>query len=245
MRRCADDGMSVILIMCTDGGAGITDPSLIPDGQTLANIRRTELQTSADLLGVTRVHWLGFDDSGMDGFASENGFAAVPVETAASALQAAISEYQPDLVTLYDRNGGYGHPDHLRVWEAGHLAMRRAALDCECWEATIDRDFLAEGIRMLEQFGTNLDGDFGSWLGESERFLSAGEIEIRIDVRSVAAARRGSLAAHRSQGASPDSSSRMLALASALPDDLFTLAFGTEWFRRVSPAGPLEAQLQR
>src|SRR6187397_402792 len=46
-------------------------------------------------------------------------------DQAAHRLAAILAEEQPDLVTIYDDNGGYGHPDHIQVHRVGLRAAER------------------------------------------------------------------------------------------------------------------------
>lgn len=243
MARARASGIRTVLMMCTDGAAGITDETLLADGQDLSDLRRAELEASAEVLHVDEVIWLGFEDSGLDGMASPNGFASCARSTVSAVIADSLSALHPDLVTVYDRHGGYGHPDHVRVHEAGHAAVREAGLSCEVWESTVDRDFLRESATLATQLGVPVAPDFVEWIGAEDHFLARGEIDIRVDVNAYLAQRRASLLAHHSQGASPDGSSRMLSIAAALPDEVFGLAFGVEWYRRTGAAGPVEAVL--
>lgn len=242
MARAHERGMRVVLMICTDGGAGLTDPKTL-DGGTLASVRRRELETSAAALSVDEVVWLGFDDSGGDGSASRNGFAALDIDQVTERMAEALRSHAPHLVTIYDHNGGYRHPDHLRLHAAGHRAVAMGAPDCELWEATVDRDFLRDSANLATQFGFSIPPGFADWVGSEDHFLSRDEIDIRVDVGPYLGQRRASLQAHQSQQASPDGSSRMLTIAASLPDDIFGMAFGTEWYRRARPAGPAEALL--
>ena len=238
MARAHEHGMRVVLMMCTDGGAGLTDPSLVAAGTTLAEVRRRELETSAAALSVDEVVWLGCEDSGGDGTASASGFAARDLGEAAGVIADALSEQSPDLVTIYDRNGGYRHPDHLRLHAAGHMAITTAAPTSEVWEATVDRDFLRDSANLAAQFGFSVPEGFAEWVGAEDHFLGSHEIDLRVDVSPYLAERRASLQAHRSQHASPNGLSRMLEIAAALPDDIFGMAFGAEWYHRTRRACP-------
>jgi hypothetical protein len=53
--------------------------------------------------------------------------------------------------------------------------------------------------------------------------------------------KRAALRAHHSQATSADGVDRTIAMLSELPDDLFALGFGTEWFiaRADDPGDPL------
>ena len=65
-----------------------------------------------------RQEWLGFVDSGLpEGDPlpplPEGCFALQDVETAAEPLVRLMREFRPHVVTTYDENGGYPHPDHI------------------------------------------------------------------------------------------------------------------------------------
>ncbi len=114
------EGVDVHVVTCTGGERGsVLNPKMDrPD--VLANIteiRRQEMEAARDILGVTQ-DWLGFVDSGWpEGDPKpplpEGCFALVPVEEAAEPLVRLIREFRPHVVTTYDENGGYPHPDHI------------------------------------------------------------------------------------------------------------------------------------
>ncbi|NDL59825.1 mycothiol conjugate amidase Mca [Phytoactinopolyspora mesophila] len=118
--RYVADGVDVLVVTCTGGERGsILNPNMDrPD--VLANIseiRRQEMDQAREILGI-RQEWLGFVDSGFpegdplpplpDGC-----FAAQPVDVAAARLVESIRRFRPHVVTTYDENGGYPHPDHI------------------------------------------------------------------------------------------------------------------------------------
>jgi mycothiol S-conjugate amidase len=75
------------------------------------------MDAARHILGI-RQEWLGFVDSGFpEGDPTpplpEGCFALQPVEVAAAPLVAAMRRFRPHVVTTYDENGGYPHPDHL------------------------------------------------------------------------------------------------------------------------------------
>ena len=67
MARAAAEGHRVVLVVCTNGDHGEV-PVDLAAGETLVDRRRRETETSAALLGVARVVWLGYRDSGMTGW---------------------------------------------------------------------------------------------------------------------------------------------------------------------------------
>jgi mycothiol S-conjugate amidase len=83
------------------------------------------------ILGVDQA-WLGFVDSGLpEGDPlpplPEGCFALVPLEEAVERLVAEIRRFRPHVITTYDENGGYPHPDHVRCHEVSVAAFDAAA----------------------------------------------------------------------------------------------------------------------
>src|SRR3546814_19183006 len=89
------------------------------------------MERARDSLGGTQ-DWLGFIDSGWpEGDPKpplpEGCFALVPVEEAAAPLVKLIREFKPHVVTTYDENGGYPHPDHIQCHKISVHAFRAAS----------------------------------------------------------------------------------------------------------------------
>ena len=61
------------------------------------------------------------------------------VDQAAARLAAILGEEQADVLTIYDDNGGYGHPDHIQVHRVG-IAGRGARRHRAVFQNTINRD---------------------------------------------------------------------------------------------------------
>jgi mycothiol S-conjugate amidase len=128
------EGVDVHVVTCTGGERGsILNPKMErPD--VLANIteiRRREMESARDILGV-RQDWLGFVDSGWpEGDPKpplpEGCFALVPVEEAAEPLVRLIRSFRPHVLTTYDENGGYPHPDHIACHAISVHAFEAAA----------------------------------------------------------------------------------------------------------------------
>jgi mycothiol S-conjugate amidase len=121
MARYSDEGVEVLVVTCTGGERGdILNPALkdradIQSG--IAQVRRDEMSRAQAILGVEH-EWLGFEDSGLpEGDPlpplPEGCFALVPVEEAAGRLVELIRRFRPHVLTTYDENGGYPHPDHV------------------------------------------------------------------------------------------------------------------------------------
>jgi mycothiol S-conjugate amidase len=183
MARYVDEGVEVLVVSCTGGERGdILNPALKDREDIVTNItaiRRQEMSRAQAILGV-RHHWLGFVDSGLpegdplpplpDGC-----FALVPLEESVEALVRVIREFRPHVMTTYDENGGYPHPDHIRCHEIS-VAGFDAAADPESypdagdpWQPLklyYDVTFTRERVEAFHKAMTEqgLDSPYGEWL---------------------------------------------------------------------------------
>jgi mycothiol S-conjugate amidase len=121
MAKYVADGVDVLVVSCTDGERGdVLNPALKNDPEILRNlpeVRRREMARAQQILGVEHT-WLGFVDSGLpEGDPlpplPEGCFALEPVEVTTEALVRVIRDFKPHVMTTYDENGGYPHPDHI------------------------------------------------------------------------------------------------------------------------------------
>lgn len=234
--RAAAEGHRVVVVTCTDGDFGHR-PADLADGASLVDRRRVETARSIEILGVHRHVWLGYADSGMTGWAENQGpnaFWAAPVDEAAERLAAVLREEQADVVVVYDWHGGYGHPDHVQVHRVGHRAAELAGVS-RVLESTFNRDaWAASAERFAEidpdaaaEFDPNQPGDDGNPMGTPEA-----EITLGVDVTPWAALKQRALGAHASQ---VDDAVAM----AAMPADVFADVFGTEWFIEPGAPGPM------
>lgn len=233
LARAAAEGNRVVLVVATSGEAGEADTSSL-EGETLGERRRAETLASAAALGVARVEFLGYADSGLDGDTGSTGdgtptFCGTPSADAAARLAQILTDERAEVLTSYDANGGYGHPDHVRVHEVGALAAQLAGTPVVL-ESTVNRDVLYLGLQLVRSMGFEIPPEFDP--AELETWFSPAEaVTHTVDVSEHLAAKRASMAAHATQATSDSASSvRTLARILELPDDLFALAFGTEWF---------------
>ena len=133
MARYVREGVDVLVVTCTGGERGsILNPAM-DRPEVLADIsavRRAEMEHAREILGV-RQHWLGFLDSGLpegDPLPAlpEDCFAVQPLDEAVRRLVREMREQRPHVVTTYDENGGYPHPDHIRCHEISIAAFDAA-----------------------------------------------------------------------------------------------------------------------
>ncbi|MFC9792023.1 mycothiol conjugate amidase Mca [Streptomyces sp. NPDC127584] len=135
MAKYVSEGVDVMVVTCTGGERGsVLNPQLQGDAYVEANIhevRRKEMDEAREILGVSQ-EWLGFVDSGLpEGDPlpplPEGCFALEDVDTAAGELVRKIRSFRPQVVTTYDENGGYPHPDHIMTHKITMVAFEGAA----------------------------------------------------------------------------------------------------------------------
>lgn len=229
MARAAAEGQRVVLVVATDGAAGLA-ASTYGD---LAAVRSDELARSADALGVARTTWLGYGDSGLHGdrtAAPEQPatLCSAPLSEVADRLREVLEEEQADVLVTYDANGGYGHPDHVRCHRAAVLAAEDAGTR-RVFEATVPRDPLVRGIRLagrVYRFPPEFDPS-----AFERAYTPSRDITHRVDVRAYLGAKRAAMAAHASQTSADGSADRTLAAFLRFPRPLYRKVFGTEWYR--------------
>lgn len=231
MAKAAAAGHRVVLVVATSGEVGDADVDALAEGETLAERRRRETLASAEALGVARVEFLGYGDSGLDGASPAAGtvaFCQADLGEEVAALAAILLEEDADVLTTYDPNGGYGHPDHRRVHEVGRRAAEKAGTPVVL-EATVHREVIRAGLELVRGLGYELPPEWSP--DDVEAWFSAGDaITHTIDVSEHLPAKRASMAAHASQATSAVSSTRTLAQFLSLPEPFYAMAFGTEWF---------------
>ncbi len=217
-------GDRVVLVFATDGDAGLADARF--PATSLGQTRRAEAAASARALGAARVLWLGYADSGMADLPTEGPrrFTDVPVGEAGLAVAAILDEESADILTGYDANGGYGHPDHVQVHRVARHAQAAAESRPRLLEATRDRTWLVRLQRVVRPLSGLLPG---LTIPGDEIYTSRDALSLTVDVRDQLAAKRAALGAHVSQSTGGVRTIRVLL---ALPRPLERHVLGTEWF---------------
>jgi mycothiol S-conjugate amidase len=111
-------------VCCTGGEEGeILNPAAdTPEvREHLGAVRDAELRASADVIGYSSLHLLGYRDSGMAGTESNAdpaSFAMAPLDEAVERLVRIVRAERPQVIITYpDEHQWYAHPDHIRVHE--------------------------------------------------------------------------------------------------------------------------------
>ena len=234
MAKAAAEGHRVVLVTATQGENGEVEEGLLAPGETLARRRTEETHQAARVLGVSRVEFLGYLDSGMMGTPENDApgsFWRADVEEAAGRLAAILVEEAADVLTIYDEHGTYGHPHHIQVHRVGRRAAELAGTP-RVYEATADRDHVMSLRSQAEAAGMEMpDLDVS-------RFGTPGHlITTRVDVSAFLDRKRAAMAAHASQ---ISETSFFL----AMPSEVFAAVWGEECYvRRGAAPGTSETDL--
>ena len=219
MARYADEGARVLVVTLTGGERGdILNPAMdLPEVHgRIHEIRIDEMAKAAEVLGVEQL-WLGFVDSGLpEGDPPpplpEGCFALEPLEVPTEALIRVVREFKPHVMTTYDENGGYPHPDHIRCHEVS-VAAYEAAGDYRLfpdagtpWNVSklyYNHGFLRQRMQVLQdEFAKHgQEGPFAKWLEkwDPDDDLLSKRVTTRIECSKYFAQRDEALLAHATQ----------------------------------------------
>ncbi|MBM9504551.1 mycothiol conjugate amidase Mca [Actinacidiphila acididurans] len=134
MAKYVSEGVDVLVATCTGGERGsVLNPKLQGDPyieEHIHEVRAKEMEEARQILGVKQA-WLGFVDSGLpEGDPlpplPEGCFGLQDVDEAAGVLVKLIREFRPHVITTYDENGGYPHPDHIMTHKISVVAYEAA-----------------------------------------------------------------------------------------------------------------------
>lgn len=232
MARSVAEGHAVTVVCVTRGEVGeISDPALATP-ETLGQVREQELRDAMAELNVHDVRFLDYRDSGMDGTPENDDPRALvqaePMQVAME-LTAVMQEVNPDVIVTWDRSGGYGHPDHVRVHEtvtdAFDSYVMRSGKSARLY-------YMALPVHLFAEMAAELRAEGVDWGNEEIRDsimrLERPPVTTAIDVTAYVEAKRRAIACHRSQFP-PESP------WDKVSEGLRARMFGTEYYSRVVP----------
>jgi len=213
----ARQGVDVRLVCATRGEVGEVDPEFKETIKSAACLRTQELQCAVKVLGLSELIFLNYRDSGMPGSEDNHhprALAAQPVEKVAAEVAHLIRQVRPQVVLTFDPIGGYRHPDHIAIQQATVQAFGLAAsadfADPEgtapfqpdaLYFHTMNKTYLKIAVAVMRLIGQN-PREFGR--NKDIDLVSLTEVafptHVRINYRSVRAARDAAAACHASQG---------------------------------------------
>jgi LmbE family N-acetylglucosaminyl deacetylase len=235
MARASAEGHRVVVVFATNGDHGeVADDAV--EGETVADHRRREAEASAAAIGLARIVWLGYADSGMSGWEqndADDSFHRADLAEAARRLADVLDEEDAHVLVGYDWHGGYGHPDHVKVHHLVHAAAPLARRTPRLLESTMNRTAMSRQFDEAKAAGLEMDWspddpmDDGNPLGTPED-----EITWEVDVSSYLDRKRASLEAHRSQATD-------IGEFLSLPPEVFARFFGREYYIEPGLEGPM------
>jgi mycothiol S-conjugate amidase len=218
MARYAREGVDVLVVTLTDGSRGSVLNPAMDRPEVLANItevRAAEMDLAREILGVRQV-FMGWVDSGLpEGDPlpplPEGCFAAGDLEEQTRAMVELIRKERPHVMTTYDENGGYPHPDHIRCHEVSMAAFEAAGDPDrfpeagEAWQPlklyynhTFHKDRLVALHTMMTEH--SIESPYGEWLANWEdKPEDAGRLTTRVECAEWFAVRDQALIAHATQ----------------------------------------------
>ncbi len=203
LAKCAAEGIRTVLVVCTDGRYGDAPGGVKPgdDGHDHAEViatRQRELAASCEILGVDHLELLGYNDSGMMGWPSNDepgAFWTTPIDEAAAAVRSLIEHYRPDVVVTYDENGFYGHPDHIQAHRVTMAALASTDIPSKVYWTTASRSMFDQLVRTMRDLGADWEED----PGEPAIGVPDDEVTTLVDVHAYSHQKFAALAAHASQ----------------------------------------------
>ncbi|MCL4359807.1 PIG-L family deacetylase [Patescibacteria group bacterium] len=115
-------GWEVNLVTATKGEAGLTGPYKNTDKVVLGSIRQKELEAAAELLGITFVTFLDYQDGKLSSLTPGD---------LEDAVYRILAEYAPDIVVTFEPGGISNHPDHRKISLSTTFAFQKYAEDRE------------------------------------------------------------------------------------------------------------------
>jgi LmbE family N-acetylglucosaminyl deacetylase len=229
-----ESGWRVVLVVATDGDLGSSPAS----GVDVATHRRAEALAAAVVLGIERVEFLGYGDSGYLAPAGDSArtwvararglrsgtLADAFVGGAARRVRDILVEEDATVLTSYDANGVYGHIDHVLVHEIASRSVEDT--DCALVEATIGRHALRDLRSNL--LGRGLASNLWPPALVEQIGVEDGPDLVSVDVSAHLVTKLTAVAAHSSQVVEA-------ATFMGLPAGAFHHLLGTEWFRVARP----------
>jgi LmbE family N-acetylglucosaminyl deacetylase len=232
-------GVEVQVVCATRGEMGEIAPGSDATPETLGDVREAELRAGAAIMGVSKVHMLGYRDSGMIP-AEDNDDPASFVNASEADLMVKLTrlirDIRPHVVLTMAPDGGTGHADHIRISDATTRAFKLAAhpgymepgglthAPTKLYYFQIPRSVMRQFMEAVEKKNPAMmkfmrDAGLGKFGVDDE------EIAAKIDVSAVIETRIKAIKCHASQESPFD----------MIPEDMVPMALGTDYFTRGIP----------
>ena len=245
-------GVRTVLVTATRGEEGeVVDPEMNPAEvkPKLGDVRTAELECACKHLEVEKLHILGYRDSGMVGWDTNNHpecLAQADLHEATGRLVHLIRELRPHVITCYDEQGGYGHPDHIQVHRMTVAAFHAAGEATQYPESGLapwrpsklyytayPRSFIVARYEIMRAMGVETPSDRPDFDPRQAAGTPDELITTRVDVRDFLPHKMRALRCHRTQIA-PDW------WFTRVPHEVLRDKFGLECFIRMVSRVPVD-----
>ncbi|MFN8372899.1 MAG: PIG-L family deacetylase [Anaerolineae bacterium] len=127
--RYVAEGADVYYLCATNGDVGTVSPELLNGYSSVAELRLAELAKASQILGFKDVIKLGYKDSGMMSDTLKEDPACLwqaNHDELTRRVVEVIRDVKPQVVITFNKYGGYGHPDHIKIQKATEDAFHKA-----------------------------------------------------------------------------------------------------------------------
>lgn len=111
-------GWEVSLICATRGQAGLKGEFPDATPRQLGEIRSGELEKASEVLGISQITYLEFEDGKLS---------KLPPGELEEAVYKPMAEFSPDIVITFEPNGISNHPDHSKLTLSATFAFQKYA----------------------------------------------------------------------------------------------------------------------
>ncbi|MEV4223148.1 MULTISPECIES: PIG-L family deacetylase [unclassified Nonomuraea] len=205
LARYGEEGVRTVLVTCTNGEQGDGPGGVKPgdpghDADEVAERRLAELRESVEHLGVEHLELLGYRDSGMQGWETNEhpeAFANVAVDVAAARLGELMERYRPQVVVTYDETGGSGyfHPDHVQTHRVTMAAAEATGIPAKLYHTAIPRAAIQRMFELMRDSGVETDFEPSDDFGTPDELVTT-----VVDVTAFTERKLKALRSHESQG---------------------------------------------
>jgi LmbE family N-acetylglucosaminyl deacetylase len=181
-----NNGVRVVLVTATLGEEGKVGDPAVCAREDLPKVREAELMAAARLIGVEKVHQLGYHDRQLE---------KTPYLEIRERLVTLIRTYRPQIVISFDPNGTNLHPDHIAI--SRFTADAIAAAADPRWFETNSRSHL------VQRFLWTTPVPFWE-LARSGKMASQPGVDFMIDIQPWISVKISALKTHKTQHLSID-----------------------------------------
>jgi LmbE family N-acetylglucosaminyl deacetylase len=224
MMKAKDRGHRVVLVTATRGEVGeIYNMDEAASRPRLGAIRTRELETAGRVIGIDRLEFMDYRDSGMVRTADNDdprSFNKALVGEAAARLERVLDEEKPEIVVTFGEDGMYGHPDHVKIHHVTNAALDglKGWSPRKLYYTAIPRSLMKAWMSQMPEEMRQQQNPDVVLEGTPDELVTT-----RLDVSEYIKRKREAFAAHVSQN-DPNS------WFTKIPEEMYEVAFGTEFY---------------